>query len=1283
MSKPATDVFELEIIGPVDRDFQIRVAHPLCGQRYHTMTPPFDVITSRSLLKLLESNGRLPHGLTNLEEAALQQVNVVIDGRPIGMESLVQLVGHELFQSLFPASEKRDEDIRGALEMALHRARQNSQPLPVQLRFGNRAVDLASMPWELVRDESGPLVASGRLRLTRYVTFGEPTNHFPIVDRIAVLVVSPRPLDLANLNDAEPQAIHTAFSTLEKAGLIRLEQLSPCTFEALVAAINHYPYHILHFDGHGGFVRRCPRCDRLQPADRTECENKACREPLVATEPQGCLAFERQGGSLQKQLVRAEELATVLSRTSIRLCVVSACQSAMLSGTNVFNSVGPKLVETGVPAVVGMQFSVPSTDAITFIQEFYTNLAQSKSIAAATDAGRRLLFAKGHWYIPTTYLRSEDGEGFLFDFHDPDRILQQKYYELDARGTGTYLLPAGMDVAQWTSEIHEHAVPYKGLRSYDVDDRALFFGRLTEIDALLASVVDPNQRITVLVGSAGVGKTSLVNAGLIPELLVHGYAVLILRGCGNPMDLIRQALANSTLFDVDMSSADDLLSTVDVLMGELGRPLLFVFDEFEEFLNSNEQSIIQQFGCQLAKCVKSQHPLPLSFLLVLREDFQSRLGIFQAEIPGIFDRPILLKPLTRQEAEYAIARPISLCKLPVAYDATFLTKTLLVDLATETAAASPETVDDSINPTYLQIVCQELVQAASQMALSNQPGTAYVIGEELYARWRTGTILGSYLNQKLAEHFLDPASLQSARTLLKQMVTQSGERQFRGPVELAQLTKMKDELVLGILTQLATDGLVAMRTTPNGQTEYSVGHRFLAQQIRKWFDPEEALRQCAQDILDQAWHSWRANWQIHFERFGTIPQVKELLIGPDQLDEIRIAQEISDTNAKQLKINPVEYCLLLRSAVHHRRDMAFWAHDIQKNPKAISLLDHVQSGIPGESTELSEEEIRMAVAVVGLSSNDLQQYALSRGAVQEQDGEVRHTAALALTALGLQAVHDAIPTLRSARPVGRFWRSTQVLAQIRVAGFPLPALSLSTRWWLNIWATGILAWDNRLSILLESFLAGLGAGFGLSLALLTVAILWMDQYGNASLVLSAFVQPLGLVIGMSTVIFARVLCLLGSSQNLVRRAIGIWIGFTLGLSTVLLPFSLGSQYIYGITLDRAIEIALRHVVGGGLWGLGIGLGFVVIDYLRPQTILLHALASGIGGAIGCSFAVVLNIYIPFVQRDSTNLFVPFVAAALFGFAVGAGLSGGWVLGARIYRKLRPTQNVSVAFDMSS
>jgi HEAT repeat protein/type II secretory pathway predicted ATPase ExeA len=75
---------------------------------------------------------------------------------------------------------------------------------------------------------------------------------------------------------------------------------------------------------------------------------------------------------------------------------------------------------------------------------------------------------------------------------------------------------------------HPALGPFRGLSPFDENGASLFFGRREEIQALLQFVTRDTGRITALCGEAGVGKTSLVRAGLFPALAERQVACIYL-----------------------------------------------------------------------------------------------------------------------------------------------------------------------------------------------------------------------------------------------------------------------------------------------------------------------------------------------------------------------------------------------------------------------------------------------------------------------------------------------------------------------------------------------------------------------------------------------------------------------------------------------------------------------------------------------------------------------------------------------------------------------------------
>src|ERR1043166_4132899 len=116
-----------------------------------------------------------------------------------------------------------------------------------------------------------------------------------------------------------------------------------------------------------------------------------------------------------------------------------------------------------------------------------------------------------------------------------------------------------------------------GLRPYSEQDATRFFGREKETDRL-CSLVSRN-KITFLVGASGIGKTSLIHAGLIPALRMRQppLELHVARLSAHPMEYL------CAQFDPHSSSSSpDETALVDFLAARLKSETLIILDQYEE-----------------------------------------------------------------------------------------------------------------------------------------------------------------------------------------------------------------------------------------------------------------------------------------------------------------------------------------------------------------------------------------------------------------------------------------------------------------------------------------------------------------------------------------------------------------------------------------------------------------------------------------------------------------------------------------------------------------------------
>ena len=214
---------------------------------------------------------------------------------------------------------------------------------------------------------------------------------------------------------------------------------------------------------------------------------------------------------------------------------------------------------------------------------------------------------------------------------------------------------------------------YPGSRSFTSDYRHLFFGRDDERQELFRLIVLND--LVVLFGESGSGKTSLLQAGVCPELEENQYKSVFIR-LNNPAESpelqVCHQLKEGGYIPADMPEDRSLWEYFSrfwyVDLGEVFKPI-FVFDQFEELftLYTPEQRAV--FIAQFAAIVNRRPPAGLSpeaatptstqakFVFGLRSDFLYFLDELSADIPAILRCRFQLRPLDRDRAEAAITRP--------------------------------------------------------------------------------------------------------------------------------------------------------------------------------------------------------------------------------------------------------------------------------------------------------------------------------------------------------------------------------------------------------------------------------------------------------------------------------------------------------------------------------------------------------------------------------------------------------------------------------------------------
>jgi len=231
--------------------------------------------------------------------------------------------------------------------------------------------------------------------------------------------------------------------------------------------------------------------------------------------------------------------------------------------------------------------------------------------------------------------------------------------------------------------------PFRGLRPFVCEDDHLFFGREQIVDQLLMRL--RQTRFLSVIGSSGCGKSSLIQAGLIPSLY-SGYMtqagsswrVAIMRPGADPIGNLARALSQPDILghDARLEDASPVVNEATIIRSNYGlvdcirlaripqnENILIVVDQFEELFRFKDKQFKHKKQADQARedahvFVKrlthaaTQSELPIYIVLTMRSDFIGECNEYPGLPEAINEGQFLVPRMTRTQLRSAISGPV-------------------------------------------------------------------------------------------------------------------------------------------------------------------------------------------------------------------------------------------------------------------------------------------------------------------------------------------------------------------------------------------------------------------------------------------------------------------------------------------------------------------------------------------------------------------------------------------------------------------------------------------------
>ena len=342
-------------------------------------------------------------------------------------------------------------------------------------------------------------------------------------------------------------------------------------------------------------------------------------------------------------LNRTDSLTMEQLRYGLQTAVSKGLQLAFFNSCDGLG-IAAELETLHIPQVIVMREPVPDKVAHQFLKDFIQQFTSNKSFYQSVNIARKKLQGLETEYPCASWLP----------------IIVQNLLATPPT---------------WQSLGAIKKCPYRGLAAFQEEDAAYFYGRETVTQQLVAAL--KTKHLVAVVGASGSGKSSVVFAGLIPQLKrdrSHHWQIVSFRPGNNPLESLAMAMPAAGIalhqglktrerlqeleFEVGLRESDRTLQNfLESLHTAAPKShLVLIADQFEELYTLCQDSEERQiFLDHLLKAVKTVPNFTL--VLTLRADFFSEVLSYRPLSDALQDGQINLGAMNATELAAAIEKP--------------------------------------------------------------------------------------------------------------------------------------------------------------------------------------------------------------------------------------------------------------------------------------------------------------------------------------------------------------------------------------------------------------------------------------------------------------------------------------------------------------------------------------------------------------------------------------------------------------------------------------------------